>query len=381
MLFGIDAHVTYQAGLNIESLAREGFTFLVVKATQGTGSYVAPATFDDWIRRGRAAGMVVGAYHWLDGSDPVRQADTFVSRLASVGGPDGLMLQIDCEDTTNPASAAQLTAFVAQLRRRAGAARPLLLYSGGWWYGAHLGAYNAAALGLHLWHSHYVGGSGYASTLAGSVSDSMWIPGYGGWPRATVLQFSSRGTAGGIAGNVDVNLFDGGRDELLALTSAATTEGDDMTWDQASAILGGAVEAGFADNANVKSVPEWVKPSIGFNLRNVSARLDALTVALNDAKGRDAANAVSIAALQSAVTKLVDALSTISVAGGGIEVDPTAVTDAIAQVVRAEAATVRDLVERRHVEEMNQLQRDRDADIAALTAQINALRTDAVAGS
>lgn len=372
MLFGVDAHCTYQAGLNVESLAKEGFSFLVVKATQGAGGYTAPAMFNDWIRRARAAGMVVGAYHWLDSSDPVRQADRFVERLAPIGGPDGLLLQIDCEDTTSPATAAQLAAFVAQLRHRAGSNRPLLFYTGSWWYGAHLGGYNAAALGLHSWHSHYVGGSGKAATLASSVTAAMWAPGYGGFARAAILQYTSKGTAGGIAGNVDLNVFQGTRDDLAALTSA------DGNQNMSIIIAGEPIEQYLP---RIERALWWPIPDAAKNIAQVAATVQALNAAAEAAKARDTANAVTIAALQGAVTKLTDTMAALSLGGTGVELDGTTIADAITATVKAEAAAVRDLVEKRHADQLAQMQHDRDAEVSALLAEVNALKADQPAGA
>lgn len=217
MLFGVDAHTEYQAGLNIERLAAEGYSFCCVKATQGVSGYVAPATFDDWIRRTRAAGMIPGAYHWLTNADPIAQADRFLARLAPVGGPKGLLLQIDNEDTSSPASADVLRRFVARMNARTGN-RPLIMYTGAWWWKPRMGSYNAAALGLKLWDSRYVTGQGPASALYAGVQPSWWQPGYGGWGDTTVLQFSSKGSAGGLVANVDVNAFRGTRSDIEALT-------------------------------------------------------------------------------------------------------------------------------------------------------------------
>lgn len=358
MLYGVDVHCGYQAGLNIEKLASEGFSFIVVKATQGAGGYTAPSTFDDWIRRGRAAGMIVGAYHWLDSSDPVRQADRFLARLAPVGGPSGMLLQIDNEDTSNPASAEVLTKFVAQMNRRTGG-HPLLHYTGGWWWRPRMGEFNAASLGLRLWHSSYVGGQGAASTLYGSVSSSFWVPGYGGWGEATILQFSSKGSAGGLTANVDVNAFRGTRDQLVALTG--TTGGD--TVDAATELaLKVAFAAPYDGNTGI-SGSSWMAKAVETPLRRIET-------ALAESKIRDAAEATEIAGLKAALTAVTAALQSGST---GTPLD----TAAVIKAVQAEAAAVRDLIERRHAEEIAQLIQERDAEIAGVQAELQALQRKA----
>lgn len=222
MLDLVDVHVDYQAGLNIETLARQGYAACVVKATQGSTGYTAPAAFNDWINRTRAAGMVAGAYHWLTNSNPVNQAHHFLSRLDQVGGARGLLLQIDCEDTTSPAAPDTIAGFVAEMNRNTGG-HPLAFYTGAWWYGPHLGGWRVADLGVRSWHSHYVTAThGTKETLRQFVPATWWTPGYGGFARATFLQYTSRGDAGGLTANVDLNLFDGTIDQLHALARGGT---------------------------------------------------------------------------------------------------------------------------------------------------------------
>lgn len=356
MLLGVDVHTEYQAGLNIEQLAREGMSFVVVKATQSAGGYVAPAAFDDWIRRTRAAGMIPGAYHWLDSSDPVRQADVFLARLAPVGGPDGLLLQIDCEDTKNPATAEHLRRFVDQMNRRTGG-HPLLLYTGQWWWSPRMGGFDAAVLGLKLWHSRYVGPTHASpSRLVESVLSSWWTPGYGGWSEATILQYSSKANAGGMTANLDVNAFRGTRDDLLSLTQGGTV-------DAATEL---ALKVAFADRYDGRTGihgQSWMAQAVETPLR-------ALVVASAEEKTRDAVVAVQLAGMNAVLTKMADALA----AGGtGTPLD----TAAVIQAVRDEAEAVRELVENRHAAEMARAQHDRDAETAGLLAHIRALEDEA----
>jgi hypothetical protein len=194
----IDAHCTYQAGLDVEKLAEEGYSALVVKATQGSSGYWAPAAFDDWIRRARAAGMIPGAYHWINNSDPIQQVDYFLRRLQSVGGPDGMLIQLDCEDTATPATAATVTLWIREWNRRTGN-HPLLFYSGAWWYPAKLGSFQVAkvASNVHQWDSHYVTGAGYASALYEAVPAGWWTARYGGFGEVTSCSSARPATPAG----------------------------------------------------------------------------------------------------------------------------------------------------------------------------------------
>jgi GH25 family lysozyme M1 (1,4-beta-N-acetylmuramidase) len=61
-------------------VADAGYSFAIVKATQGTG-YVNPWAVRD-LEDARAAGLFVGAYHYYElGQDATAQADNFISAL------------------------------------------------------------------------------------------------------------------------------------------------------------------------------------------------------------------------------------------------------------------------------------------------------------
>jgi GH25 family lysozyme M1 (1,4-beta-N-acetylmuramidase) len=223
VIFGIDAHNKYQNGLSIAQVAREGYSGLIVKATQGATGYTAPGAFDTWIRRAREAGIVPGAYHWLTSAPASAQLDHYLRRLDTVGGPQGMLCAVDVEDTSSPLSYATVRDFVHGFAGRTGG-HPLLLYTGAWWWKPR--GWNGASLTPYLWASRYVSGSGYGSSLYAKVPASWWTPGYGGWARATLLQYSSSARVAGQT--VDVNAFEGTMDDLRRLTSPSTTSGDTM---------------------------------------------------------------------------------------------------------------------------------------------------------
>jgi lysozyme len=63
--------------------AQAGIAAVILKATQGTG-FVDP-TFLPRVAEARAAGLLVGAYHFLDGSSPAEQAAHFLTVAVSEG--------------------------------------------------------------------------------------------------------------------------------------------------------------------------------------------------------------------------------------------------------------------------------------------------------
>lgn len=228
MLWVVDAHTEYQSSLNVPSLAVEGYSAIIVKATQGATGYTAPGKFDQWLSQARVAGLIPGAYHWLTGANAGAQLDHFLGRI---GNPDGMLIAVDVEDNDSPPSYAVLEEFVRGWYARTNN-HPILIYSGNWWWSAR--GWNGANLSPYLWDSRYVNGSGYGSSLYSGVADSWWQARYGGWSAPTLLQFTSKGTVGGINGNVDLNAFRGNIDELRSLTRSGggtvSQKTDELIW-------------------------------------------------------------------------------------------------------------------------------------------------------
>lgn len=222
VIYGVDAHTEYQAGLSVPSLPGEGYGFAIFKATQGATGYTAPALFDSWVRQARSAGLVVGAYHWLTSVSGAAQADHFINRVAATGyGPNEFLLCVDVEDTQNPPTLQVLQAFFARMATRL-PGKPIVLYTGQWWWDVAGRRWNGAALTPYLWLSKYVSGAGTGAAQYAKVPASWWSPGFGGWSRATILQYTSNGTAAGITANVDLNAFDQDISVLRALASAGS---------------------------------------------------------------------------------------------------------------------------------------------------------------
>lgn len=229
MLYGVDVHDGYQAGLSFPTLARQGYTFAAVKLTQGTG--YARDLGDDWVRAARAAGLIPGGYHWLTAGNGAAQARWFHAKVVESGGPDGMLIQLDCEDN---AGYADVLDWRDEWNRLTGG-HPFLVYTGAWWWQPR--GWSGTTVTPHLWHSHYLTADADTvpddpAAFAARIPASWWVPGYGGWPTATVLQFTSKGDAGGLGNKVDLNVTRMTREQLLALThpagAAASTGDDDM---------------------------------------------------------------------------------------------------------------------------------------------------------
>jgi lysozyme len=284
MLYGVDVHDGYQAGLNFSLLRQQGYTFAAVKLTQGTG--YQRDLGDDWVRAARSAGLVPGGYHWLTAADGAAQARWFHHKVVESGGPAGMMIQLDCEDDAGPT---QIKAWAAEWLRLSGG-HPFLIYSGSWWWAPHVGSFRGVDVTPYLWHSHYLTADTDTvpddpAALAALIPAYWWLPGYGGWYTATILQFTSRGDAGTLGNKVDLNVTHMTREQLLALTRpAGTTTGDDVltdpqnnalaeAWALATALREG-VDAPAAGNDS--GGPAWAVTA----LNEIRAAVKAPTVAV-----------------------------------------------------------------------------------------------------
>jgi lysozyme len=182
----------YQAGLSLAAFKAQGGLAVIAKASQGASS--ADPSFADWRNQAKANGLAFASYHYLDASDPAKQAAWYIKCAMPEAG------ERICADW----EAAGVT--VTMVKTFLGACaliRPdleLTVYSG---------AAAKAALGAStdrwlsdntsLWLAQYTSGA------------PSWPSGT--WKAYSLWQFSDKGSIGGIA--VDLNGFNGSNANLL----------------------------------------------------------------------------------------------------------------------------------------------------------------------
>jgi len=208
----------YQAGIDINGIAQEGFAAVTCKATEGAS--FRDASFDTFIPQIQATGIIPGAYHYLRAGDGAAQARSFHSRVRDHGGPVGWLIQLDCE---SDGYGTEMQQWAAQWNQLTGS-HPFLIYSGSFWW-PRTGGFRGVDLTPYLWHAHYVSGTGTASALYAQVPPDWFAPGYGGWPAATFLQFTDSARVAGRS--IDASAFTGNPAQLATLTAS---QGDDMAW-------------------------------------------------------------------------------------------------------------------------------------------------------
>jgi Glycosyl hydrolases family 25 len=203
----------WQGGIDASQIVREGYAAVVCKASEGT-TFTDP-DFVSWVNQIRSANGIPGAYHYIRAGNGAGQAHHFLDCLSKVGGPSGMIIQLDVEADS---SWQDIQDFSNTWNAETGNHK-FLIYTGQWWWGPR--GWNGASITPYLWHSHYVSGpADFGSAMYGRVDQSWWTPGYGGWSTATMLQFTSQALVAGQ--KVDVSAFRGSLDELKALAGPGT---------------------------------------------------------------------------------------------------------------------------------------------------------------
>ncbi len=208
---GIDVS-RYQGKIDWNKVASDGISFAFLKASQGV-SYRDPQFLAN-VQGARAAGLAIGAYHFLDAESPaeaIKEAQNLYGAITAAGGPDKFLLPPVLDHESNPGKLgkAELTAvakaFLLEIERLTG--RKPILYTGN----SFAGNFSAELAVYPLWVARY-------STAA--PADAA------GWSRWTFWQYSDGKDGGarpggsrkvaGIAGPVDLNEYAGTTVELLA---------------------------------------------------------------------------------------------------------------------------------------------------------------------
>ncbi|HEX6709759.1 MAG TPA: glycoside hydrolase family 25 protein [Rubrobacter sp.] len=220
-IYGVDIS-DYQRGIDLAQVAREGYEFCVVKASEGPygdgTSYLNPS-FGTQIDGARRAGLLTGAYHFLVETPATAQVDLF---LETVGDVSGKLVMVDYEGYPHSPSLspseATLRAFVTELRQRIGN-HPILVYAGQGYWNSPPANGSIVDLGVTTWDAFYPLHplAGFGSVLYERVKRQGWGERWGN-QEPEFWQFSANGLVAGM--EIDVNAFSGTREELYSLAEA-----------------------------------------------------------------------------------------------------------------------------------------------------------------
>ena len=169
--------------------------FVFMKATEG-GDH-KDRLFVDNFRQAREVGLVRGAYHFYNpNTDPIRQADFFISQVKLETGDLAPVLDIERKPRSKAQLQADLVKFLNRLEQHYGV-KPIIYTS----YKYRLHYLDTPELSSYpLWIAHY-----YVDALSYDGPWQFW-------------QHTDYGTVPGIEENVDLNVFNGSWNDLLRYT-------------------------------------------------------------------------------------------------------------------------------------------------------------------
>lgn len=201
-LFGIDVSY-YQDTIDWNAVAADGVQFAIVRVSHSLQFF--DPQFEANLAGARAAGIHTGVYQYFEpDEDPVAQADLLIEALGPLQ-PGDLPPMIDVESTGGLGPAAISDAIHAWIDRVEGeyGVKPII-YSGYYFWNDNVGSTDFGDYPLMLpW---------YGVDCPGGVP--------AGWDMWTIHQYCDCGSVSGVAGNVDVNRFNGDLADLEALTFA-----------------------------------------------------------------------------------------------------------------------------------------------------------------
>lgn len=195
-LNGVDI-ASYQSNINPAKLVTSDF--VIVKFTQGT-TYLNPYA-DRQYSMAKAAGKLLGAYHYAEGKSATSEAQYFVNHLGNRIGE--CVLALDWEGNQNSVfgtgkDVAWCKAFLDEVYRLTGI-RPLIYMSK-----SVCRKYNwsSVAKDYSLWCAQY------KSNSTTDYQSSPWTDdkGFGAWKTDTIRQYSSHGRIAGYDANIDLDL-------------------------------------------------------------------------------------------------------------------------------------------------------------------------------
>lgn len=210
---GIDVS-NWQGVVDWPAVAADGIRFAFAKATEGT-FFNDPYFARNWAGA-KAAGLVRGAYHFArpSASTPDAEAAFFLAAVERAGGLKvGDILVLDIEDEKYLRGGSYGTAgkwslgFCRYIEAAVGF-KPIV-YTGPW----------------------YISSRGFADTPE-LAEFGLWLAAYqpsmpaapAPWPLVAFWQFTSKGRVRGVAGDCDVNVFNGAPDRIAAYGKPARPE-------------------------------------------------------------------------------------------------------------------------------------------------------------
>ncbi|MBQ9077470.1 MAG: hypothetical protein IJY31_06480 [Muribaculaceae bacterium] len=188
---GIDISA-HNGVIDFSRMRADSIDFVIIKATEGTS--FKDSRFSDNYRKARASGLKVGAYHFFRfDTDGMMQAINFINSVSRL--PLDFPLMIDIEEWNNAkgiSSEMILSRLKTMLAHLEHSGYNIILYSN---KDGHKRFIRNAFDNFPLW----------ICSFTDPPTTSEWV----------FWQYSHRGNVDGIDGNVDINTFNGNRQQWL----------------------------------------------------------------------------------------------------------------------------------------------------------------------
>jgi lysozyme len=210
---GIDVSY-YQGDIDWAAVAGAGYGFAITRINHS--DFMDPKFDQNWAAI-KEVGMLRGAYQYFEpGEDVPTQAQIVIDKLGMLG-PGDLPAVIDVETTSGvgPQQVEDAVGLWLELVE-AGTGKKPIIYTGKYFWQDNVGS--SAFSDYLLWHAQYPNACQPPAnepppTCSGcaNIADQ--------WTDVAVWQYSSSGSVPGIAGNVDLNVFNGTLAELTAIAN------------------------------------------------------------------------------------------------------------------------------------------------------------------
>ena len=219
---------SYQAGIDFAKMTTTDFA--IVKGTQGTW-YVNPYA-DIQYSGAKAAGKLLGMYHYAEGKDPIAEARYFVRKVGTRVGECILALDWEGHDNSkfnSDSEVAWVLKFAMEVYRLTGV--HIFLYMSK--SVTRRRNWTEVAKDVRLWCAQY------ANQDHTDYKTHPWTDngGFGAWKSDTIRQYSSKGRVTGYGKDLDINRAYMSRAEWLAaaagkntVVATATTEKPKTQW-------------------------------------------------------------------------------------------------------------------------------------------------------
>ncbi len=202
---GIDVS-EYQGTVDWRAVADAGYRFAVVRAS--IWNKRIDNTFEANWNGAKANGLLMSAYHVVKPDVPAAaQIDFFASALGSRKPDLPLVLDIERDDQQTPQQITQCARDCLHLCEQRFGRRPIV-YTAKWY-----------------WNKYVLPSAEWAQY-------DLWVASYGtaeavlpnNWTTWKIWQYTGTGRAPGIAGDVDLNWFNGSYNDLLKYGNAGTPQ-------------------------------------------------------------------------------------------------------------------------------------------------------------